>query len=120
MTVKKKPKRVIRRSPRVQVTLTPEGMALLTRLAKATGQRKGTLLGELLEEAMPALELSAKALEIVRVQPREAQRLMSNFGAEAVAKLSQQQLAFDQEVTAKLDGRTVKARRQKGRARGPT
>jgi predicted DNA-binding protein len=80
MNAKKQP-RVIRRGPRVQVTLSPEGMVLLERLAKATGEPKATLLGELIEEAMPALEATVKAIEMVREQPREAQRLLANFGA---------------------------------------
>ena len=116
----KKPPRVIRRGPRVQVTLTPEGMALLDRFAKATGQAKATLLGELIEEALPALEATVKAIELVREQPREAQRLMTNFGAKAVGQLTQAQLELDDLVTKSIDGRTVKGRRVKGRARGPT
>ena len=119
MTVKNK-SRVIRRGPRVQVTLSPEGMALLERYSVATGEPKATLLGELLEESLPALEAMVKAIEIVREQPREAQRLMTNFGAEAVQMLMQQQLEFDAKVSG-IDGRTVKGKRaKKGRARGPT
>ena len=115
----KKARKPIRRSPRLQVTLTPEGMAMLDRLAAATGQKKSTILSELMEMGMPALEATVKALELVREEPREAQRLMALFGAEAVGQLSQSQLELDAAVSKHLDGRTVAGRRAR-RARGPT
>jgi uncharacterized protein (DUF1778 family) len=120
MTKKKATKRVINRGPRLQVTLTPETMAVLERAARLTGQRKATMAGELIEAALPALQLVEQASLLAKVDPREAQRLISNFGASAMGDLSQHQLDFDAAVTKALDGRTVKGRRQQRRARGPT
>lgn len=116
---KKQAKRPQRRSPRLQVTLTAEGMAMLERISAATGEKKSTLLSELLEMGMPALEQTIQAIELVRTQPREAQRLMTNFGANAIQQLTQAQLDLDVSVGKALDGRTVKGKRAR-RASGPT
>lgn len=97
------------RSPRVAVTFSPEAMKVLDELSDAMKQPKSSIVAELIDEALPALVAAVEALKVVKEQPREAQRLMSNFAAQATMELAQEQLAFD----AAVDGRTVKGKRLK-------
>lgn len=90
---------------RVQVTLSVETWAKVEAIASRLKEPKAKILAELIDEALPALDLTIKALELAQSRPREAQRLMSNYGAEAVMNLQQQQLEFDAAVTKKLGGR---------------
>lgn len=107
--------RTVKRNPRVAVTFSPESMRVLDQLSAALGQPKSALISELIDEALPALVAAVEALKVVKEQPREAQRLMTNFAAQASMELAQEQLAFD----AALDGRTVKGkRRRKGESDG--
>ena len=52
----------VSRSPRVQVTLSPEVMAVLEEISEITGQGKGTLVSELMTEALPAIKATLDAL----------------------------------------------------------
>lgn len=84
---------------RVQVTLSEETWALVESVAERLGQSKAGLLAEVFDQAMPALNLTLEALELSKEAPREAQRLVSNYGAEKVMQLQQQQLELDRAVT---------------------
>ena len=109
-TVPRKPNR----SPRIQVTPSPEAMALLDELSTLSGQARAALVSELVDAALPALKVTLDALRLVKAQPAEAQRLLSEFASHQTAALAQAQLDFGRAV----DGRTVKGRRQKGRSGG--
>ena len=121
---KKEPKR-----PRLQVTPSPEVWRLINVVHERTGQAKAAIAAELLDQVQPAIEMIVQALEMAAQAPREAQRLMTNFGAEAVQQLMQQQLELEQKITQHEmtlkagDGRTVKGKREKakrgGRGRTP-
>lgn len=89
---------------RVQVTLSEENWRLVERIAEKKGVGKATLLAEIYESVIPALDLTMKALELAEESPREAQRLVTNYGAEVVMQLQQEHLAFDEVVTKKLGG----------------
>lgn len=89
---------------RVQVTLSQEHWEIVERVAALTGTGKATLLAEVFEQALPALNLTVQAIELAKKAPREAQRLVANYGAEQVMRLSQQQLELDQEITKKQGG----------------
>lgn len=102
----------IKRSPRIQVTLSPEAMAALDEVSALTGQGKGTLVSELVTEALPALQMAVQALRVVKEAPREAQQLLSRFSNEATMKLAQSQLEFDDLLAAE-----PKRKRQKRRKR---
>jgi predicted DNA-binding protein len=104
------------RNTRVAVTLSPEALRLLSSLSALTGQPKAALLSELVDTALPALQTTVEALNIVKEQPREAQRLLANFGAGAIRDLSQSQIDFD----ALVDARTVQGKRKKRGQRGAT
>lgn len=102
------------RNPRVYVTFSPETFALLVEVSEVTGTPKSALVSELMDAALPAVKTTLDALRVVKEQPREAQRLMSNFAAGASMELAQQQLELD----AAIDARTVKGRQKKRRATG--
>lgn len=104
--------RTIQRSPRIQVTLSPEVMAMLERVSQLTGQGKATLVSEMMGEALPMLQAMVSALEVVKSAPRDAQAMMNRVSAEALMKLSQQQLEFDDLLSAQP--RTKRQRRKKG------
>ena len=97
------------RNPRVQVTLTPEAMAMLDELASLTGQAKSAIVSELVDVALPAMQVTLDALRVVHRQLGEARRLLSQFAHQQTAALAQAQLDLD----VALDGRTVKGKRQK-------
>jgi len=112
MKPRKAPKR-----PRMQITPSPELWALVERVHGLTGEPRSAIVSELLDEIAPAFQTMISALELVKTAPREAQQLMTNFGAQAVGNLMQQQLELDKA----LDGRTVKGKRARRRAAsGPT
>lgn len=89
---------------RVQITLPVETWDTLEAIADRLEQPKASLLAELIAQALPALDMTVRALELAEQTPREAQRLVANFGAEAVMALQQQQLDLDKAVTKKAGG----------------
>lgn len=101
--------RKVNRSPRVQVTLSPEAMAGLDEMAKLTGQSKSALISELVDVAMPAMSVTLEALRVLHRQPEEARKLLSEFAHQQTANLAQAQLELD----AAVDARTVKGKRRK-------
>ena len=102
---------------RIQVTLSEEAWRLVDAVSEATNQPKAAMIAELVDMAMPAMMTVLDAVKVINDQPREAQRLLSNFGAAALRDLSQAQLDLD----VAIDARTVKGKRvrRKG-ADGPT
>lgn len=103
--------KTVRRNPRVAITLTPEAIRVLDELAELLQQPKSSIVAELVDEALPALQTATQALRLAAEQPREAQRLIGNYAAKATMELSQQQLELD----AAIDARTVKGKRAKRR-----
>ncbi|MFB0082792.1 hypothetical protein ABVD06_23345, partial [Xanthomonas euvesicatoria] len=101
--------RKVNRNPRVQVTLSPEAMAVLDELATLSEQPKAAIVSELVDVALPAMSVTLEALRVVRRQPDEARKLLSQFAHQQTAYLAQAQLDLD----ASLDARTVKGRRRK-------
>lgn len=101
---------------RVQVTLSMETWAVVERIAELTGSPKATLLAEVFDAALPSFETTLKALELAKQQPREAQRLVSNYAAEQVMKLQQAQLELDARVTDHM----AKPKKGRGRRAGAT
>ena len=95
--------------PRLSVTLSPEANRLLVAISGLTRQSRSSIISELLDSALPALEAMHQALEVVQKQPLEAQRLLARHANQATAQLAQAQLEFDDHV----DARTVKGRRRK-------
>lgn len=103
---------MVKRNPRVQVTLSPESMRLLDEIAGLMGQPRAALVAELVDASLPALHATVQALRVVKQAPEEAQRLVTAYGTKAIADLAQQQLELDQAVR---DARTVKGQRARRR-----
>ena len=104
------------RSPRIQVTLSPEARHLFEKLSELTGQSMSAMLAEIADTALPALQNTVDALEAAKAGKfDEVRRLTSRFAHQATADLAQEQLDLD---TA-IDARTVKGKRKKGTANGP-
>lgn len=102
---------------RVQVTLSAEAWDLLTRISDALEQPKASILAELVEELLPSMGNTIDAIRLAKEgQAREAQRLVTNFGAEAVMTLQQAQLEFDRLLTEdeKKKGKGKRRRRRDG------
>jgi predicted DNA-binding protein len=104
------------RTLRVAVTLSPEAMNALEELSEVNPQPKATVISELVDAALPAIQALTKALTVASEQPAEAKRLMVEHGTAAISELRQQQLALDQAI----DGRTVKGKRARRRANATT
>ncbi len=94
---------------RILVTPSPEAVQIIEELHGLLKQSRASIVAELLDMGLPALQETVRALRIAAEQPREAQRLMANFGAEATRDLMQAQLDLD----VAIDRRTVKGKRAK-------
>lgn len=77
---------------RIMVSVTPELYALLERLANAAGASMGGLCGELLQDATPALEAMATAIEQARDQNVDAFDTLARLLADAQIKTGEVQL----------------------------
>ena len=99
--------RLVKKSPRVYVTLSPEANDLVFQVAKITGQSKSSIVAELMDVALPALQQLGEALKVVKDAPLEAQRMMTRFANAATGELDQAMLDLD----AAIDPRTVKGKR---------
>lgn len=90
---------------------------MVERVSGYLEQPKATVLAEAFEEMLPALVNTVEALKMAKEgRAREAQRIITNFGSEAVMKLQQSQLDFDRT----LDEQEAKRRpRRKAKGRRP-
>ena len=95
--------------PRIAVTLSPEARRLVEEVATLTKRSHSSIVSELLDAALPALQAVRDALRVIKDQPHEAQRLMARVTNQALVDVAQAQLDLD---TA-IDARTVKGRRRK-------
>lgn len=97
---------------RLMITPTDEVLLLINEMARLMEIPKSAVVLLILDQVKPGMQTTIEALRIVKEQPREAQRLMSNFSARATMELAQQQLELD----AAIDARTVKGKLAKRRA----
>lgn len=108
-------------NPRVSVTLTPAVDAALRRLSEASGQSRSSLVGELMEQALPVLERMATIIATAKTATEEAKARMAANLEEAQTKLEAHigivQDLFD-EQTADLIGdiEAIGRRKAKGSA----
>lgn len=77
---------------RLMLTVPPELYALLERLSKLAGASMSGLCVELLQDATPALEAMAKALELARDKNADAFEVLAKLLAEAQIKTGEVQL----------------------------
>ena len=101
--------------PRVLVTTTPDVTAALDSLNALTGKSRSMMVAELLEACLPALQASIKALEVVKEQPREAERLMAAYTAHSINAVTQEQMEFSRA----LDSRSMQAKIKRSKHASP-
>ncbi len=81
--------------PRMHVTPSESAYRLLAELSKLTGQAPATIVRELLDEMVPAIETTLEAVRMVQTRPLQAQAAMHRLATAAVRDLSQAQLDLD-------------------------
>lgn len=81
---------------RFSITPSPACEPVINELAKLLGKPKAAIVRELLDEAIPALQMTIEAVRIAQTHPERAQALMADFGAKAVRDLMQEQMDFSE------------------------
>lgn len=89
---------------RFSITPSPACEPIINELAKLLGKPKAAIVRELLDEAMPAMQLTLEAVRIAKTHPERAQALLADYGARAVHQLMQEQINFS-EALKKRPGR---------------
>lgn len=93
---------------RVMVSVTPELYALLEQISKLAGASMGGLCGELLEDAKPAFQAMAKALELARENNTDAFDVLTRLLAQAQSEAAGIQLDMLDTKTSLRRAPTVK------------
>lgn len=109
--------------PRMQVTPSETVYRLLKELSRLTGQAPATLTRELLDEAVPALELTVAALRDAKKHPDRVQAAMARFSTKAINELTQAQLDLDTAMRGKpgpKPGAKKAAKKHRGRGAANT
>lgn len=72
--------RIVRtpQGPRVNLTLTPEAVAVLDRIGAVTGAGRATILREFILEAMPGIAEIARSLELAREKNLDAFKVLAD------------------------------------------
>jgi hypothetical protein len=103
---------------RLQVITIPPVRSALERISAVTGDRMGSIVRQFLEEALPALEAMADALELVPKNPGEALARMSRSLKDAQTNAYQMGLALgDQQTLVRKVRRKEKAEAKKAAAK---
>ena len=84
---------------RIHVTLSVESFEMVEEIAELTNSPKAAILAEMFDEILPAFKSTLDALRVAKDQPREAQRLITNFAAKSVMDLQQSNLDLDAVIT---------------------
>lgn len=98
-------------SRRMQVTASEQAFSLLRELSKLTGKAPATIVREVLDEAVPALETSVEAFRSLRDRPEQSQAAVARFAAQAHAAIAQATLDLS---TDKKPGRKPGTKRRQG------
>lgn len=81
--------------PRIQFTPTDAVAPLLRELSELTGKSQSGIVRELLEEAVPALEMTLEAFRTLQKRPAEAQAAINRLAARAHQTIAQATLDLD-------------------------
>lgn len=88
---------------------------MVERVAGYLEQPKAAILAEMFEATLPALVNTVDALRLAKEgATREAQRVITNFGAKAVIDLQQASLDFDASLTEQEAKKRAKRKRSRG------
>lgn len=88
---------------------------MVEEIASLTSSPKAAILAEMFDQILPAFHSTIHALRVAKEQPREAQRLITNFGAKSVMDLQQASLNLDTAITDH-EAKTKAKKPRKGRA----
>lgn len=99
---------------RIAFTPSDSVAPLLRELAEITGQAQSAIVRELLDEAVPALEMTLGAFRTIRARPEEAKAAVYRMAAEAHAQIAQATLDLD---TSRKPGRKPRAKHGGGAAK---
>jgi predicted DNA-binding protein len=102
--------------PRMQVTPSETVYRLLKELSDITGDPPATLVRQLLDEAVPALELAIEAIRDVKRRPEHVQAAMARFADTAIRDLSQARLDLDSALNQRPGRKPQAANKGKGAA----
>ena len=86
---------------RIQVTPSETVARLLTELSALTGQGQATIIRELLDEAVPALEMTLGAFRSIKARPEEAQAAVLRMAEQAQQMVTQARLDLDSAMQKK-------------------
>lgn len=84
--------------PRISVSLSPEAKAALDALSVAAGVSASSFVGGLIQDAIPMIEASARAIAAARTQPQKAADILNEQVVKANMLLAQQQLELDEVI----------------------
>lgn len=88
--------------PRMQVTPTEQVYRLLTELSKIQGKPQATIVREILDEAVPALEMTLEAFRAINSRPEQSKAAVMRLAAQAQIAIAQATLDLN---TDKKPGR---------------
>lgn len=86
--------------PRMHVTPSEQVYLLLTELSQITGQGQATIVREILDEAVPALQMTVDAFKTIQSRPEEAQAAVMRMAAQAHATIAQASLELSTDKKA--------------------
>lgn len=85
-----------KRPPRLSVTLSPEARAALERFTEATGIASAQYVSGLINDAVPIIEATARALNLAKQQPQKAATILNEEIVRAIGLASQAKLELDE------------------------
>lgn len=97
-------------TPRMQVTPTRTTYALLRQMQELTGKAPATITRELLDEAVPALEMALEALRMLKDRPKAAQQAVDRMLDTAMMGAAQARLDLDKAMNKKPGRKPSKGR----------
>ena len=112
--------------PRMHVTPSESVHALLGELSRLTGKPPATIVRELLDEAVPALEGSVEALRMLKDRPQAAMQAVDRMLEGAMQDATQARLDLDKAMNRKAGRKPSKGalspagRRSKGQGAANT
>jgi len=97
--------------PRMQVTPSESVYRLLSELSQLTGQGQATIVREILDEAVPALEMTVQAFRTIKERPEESKAAVLRMASQAHLSIAQATLDLS---TDKKPGRKSSGAKKPG------
>lgn len=103
------------RCPRIQISPSPDVSVAIQTLAKLLKQPQSRIVAELLDEALPALQMTIQGLQMAKRHPGQVEALLSQFSTKAINELTQQQMVFSEAMKAKPGRKPAAKKGARGR-----